>query len=102
VLFLATTLLTALINNAAAQVLMVGVGAGMAGELGVSADPFIMAAAVGASCDFLTPFGHQSNTLVMGPGGYRYGDYWRMGLPLTIIVGLVASPVILAVWPLNG
>ena len=65
----------------------------------MSADPFLMAVAVGASAAFLTPIGHQSNTLVMGPGGYRFTDYWRMGLPLSIVVAVVAVPVIMAVWP---
>jgi di/tricarboxylate transporter len=61
-----------------------------------------MAVAVGASADFLTPIGHQSNTLVMGPGGYKFGDYWRLGLPLSIIVVVVAVPLIAMVWPLDG
>ncbi|MBI2879329.1 MAG: anion permease, partial [Candidatus Rokubacteria bacterium] len=69
--------------------------------LGASADPFLMAVAVGASCAFLTPIGHQSNTLVMGPGGYRFGDYWRMGLPLEVVIAAVAVPLLLWVWPLG-
>ena len=72
----------------------------IANRLGVSADPFLMAVAVAASCAFLTPIGHKNNTLIMGPGGYRFGDYWRMGLPLEILVIAVAVPVILVVWPL--
>jgi di/tricarboxylate transporter len=68
--------------------------------LAVSADPFLMVVAVGASCAFLTPIGHQSNTLVMGPGGYHFGDYWRMGLPLTLLIALVAIPLIILIWPL--
>ncbi|MBN1140482.1 MAG: anion permease [Deltaproteobacteria bacterium] len=68
-------------------------------QLGVSADPFLMAVAVGASCAFLTPIGHQSNTLVMAPGGYRFGDYWRMGLPLSILAVAAAVPLILWFWP---
>jgi len=67
--------------------------------MGVSADPFLMSVAVGASCAFLTPIGHQSNTLVMGPGGYKFSDYWRMGLPLEVIIVLVAVPLIMLVWP---
>jgi di/tricarboxylate transporter len=59
-----------------------------------------MAVALGASSAFLTPIGHQSNTLVMGPGGYRFGDYWRMGLPLELIVLAVGAPMILIVWPM--
>ena len=69
-------------------------------RLGVSADPFLMAIAVAASCAFLTPIGHQNNALVMGPGGYRFGDYWRMGLPLEIVILAVSVPSILWVWPL--
>jgi di/tricarboxylate transporter len=59
-----------------------------------------MAVAVGASCAFLTPVGHQNNALIMGPGGYRFGDYWRMGLPLELLIVLVAIPLLLLVWPL--
>ena len=66
------------------------------------ADPFLMAVAIGSSCAFLTPIGHQSNTLVMEPGGYRFGDYWRMGLPLSVLVVATAVPTILWVWPLEG
>jgi len=68
--------------------------------LGMNADPFFMTVAVGASCAFMTPIGHQSNTLVMGPGGYQFSDYWRMGLPLDIIIVLLAVPLIMMVWPL--
>lgn len=89
-----------LINNAATALIMAPVAANVADLLAVSPDPFLMAVAVGASCAFLTPVGHQSNTLVMGPGGYHFGDYWRMGLPLQIIIFLVALPMILFVWPL--
>jgi len=91
--------LSDLVNNAAAAVLMAPVAIAISRGLGVSADPFLMAVAVGASCAFLTPVGHQSNTLVMGPGGYRFGDYWRMGLPLEIIVVAVAVPLIALFWP---
>jgi di/tricarboxylate transporter len=69
--------------------------------LGASVDPFLMCVAIGASCAFLTPIGHQSNTLVMGPGGYRFGDYWRMGLLLEVIVVAVALPLVAWFWPLN-
>jgi di/tricarboxylate transporter len=99
-LMLATMWVSDVINNAATAILMAPVAIALAGELGVSPDPFLMAVAVGASCAFLTPIGHQSNTLVMGPGGYRFGDYWRMGLPLDIIVLLTAVPLILWRWPL--
>jgi di/tricarboxylate transporter len=89
-------------NNAATAVLMAPIAVHIADGLGVSSDPFLMAVAVGASCAFLTPIGHQSNTLVLGPGGYRFGDYWRVGLPLEILITAVAVPVILRVWPLHG
>ncbi len=94
-----TMVLSGIVNNTAAAVIMAPIAIDMAGGLGVSADPFLMAVAVGASAAFLTPIGHQSNTLVMGPGGYRFTDYWRMGLPLSIVVAVVAVPVIMAVWP---
>jgi di/tricarboxylate transporter len=64
-------------------------------------DAFLMAVAVGAGSDFLTPIGHQCNTLVMGPGGYSFGDYWRLGLPLSILVALVGTALIIMVWPLR-
>ncbi len=94
-----TMFLSDLVNNAAAAVLMAPITISIAAGLGASVDPFLMAVAVGASCAFLTPIGHQSNTLVMGPGGYRFSDYWRMGLPLEITIVLVAVPLIMLVWP---
>jgi di/tricarboxylate transporter len=69
--------------------------------MNLTPDPFLMSVAVGASCAFLTPIGHQCNALVLGPGGYRFGDYWRMGLPLEILVVAVSVPMILLVWPLH-
>src|SRR5690606_25342939 len=99
ILFVSTLLLSNVINNAAAAVLMAPIGISLATGLGASADPFLMAVAIGASCAFLTPIGHQSNTLVMGPGGYRFGDYVPLGLPLTVVVTLVAVPMILWIWP---
>ena len=96
---LVTMLLTGLINNAATVVLMAPIGLTIAESLGISADPLLMAIAVGASSAFLTPIGHQSNTLVMGPGGYKFGDYAIMGLPVSILIILVATPLILLVWP---
>jgi di/tricarboxylate transporter len=102
VLLIGTMLITEVVNNAAAAVLIAPIAVTVARELGVSADPFLMAAAVGGSAAFLTPIGHQSNTLVMGPGGYRFGDYWPVGLPLSVVVFAVALPMILWVWPLNG
>lgn len=95
-----TMFLSDIINNAATAVIMAPLAYGLAMGLGVSPDPFFMAVAVGASCAFLTPIGHQSNTLVLGPGGYAFGDYWRMGLPLEIMIVLLAVPLILLVWPL--
>ena len=73
----------------------------LAAEVSASADPFLMAVAIGASCAFLTPIGHQSNALVMGPGGYRFGDYWRMGLPVEIAIVAIAMPLVLWYWPLG-
>lgn len=93
-------LLSNIINNAAAAVLMAPIAVSTAHALGVSMDPFLMAIAVGASSPFLTPIGHQSNTLVMGPGGYHFGDYWRLGLPISLLVLLVGTPLILWFWPL--
>jgi di/tricarboxylate transporter len=95
-----TMLLSNVVNNAAAAVLMAPIAMTLAREMGLSSDPFLMAVAVGASCAFLTPVGHQSNALVMGPGGYQFGDYWRLGLPLSIIVTVVAVPLILIFWPM--
>ena len=100
IVFLMTMLLTNIVNNAAAAVLMAPIAIDIAIGIGVSADPFLMCVAVSASSAFLTPIGHQSNTLVLGPGGYKFGDYWQMGLPLSIVVAAVSIPVILLVWPL--
>ncbi|MCL4741122.1 MAG: anion permease [Phycisphaerales bacterium] len=99
-LMVVTMLLSNVINNAAAAVLMAPIAIGLAAGVGASADPFLMGVAVGASSAFLTPIGHQSNTLVMGPGGYRFGDYWRLGLPVSAIVPAAGVPVILLVWPM--
>ncbi|QEM82288.1 SLC13 family permease [Halomonas binhaiensis] len=99
-LFVITMMLSDVINNAAAAVLMAPIAVSLASGFGVSMDPFLMVVAISASCAFLTPIGHQSNTLVMGPGGYRFGDYWRMGLPLELLVLAVSIPMILWVWPL--
>ncbi|GAB6108896.1 SLC13 family permease [Fusibacter bizertensis] len=99
-LLLVTMLLTNLINNAAAAVLMAPIGISLAVGLGVSIDPMLMAVAVGSSCAFMTPIGHQSNTLIMGPGGYHFGDYWKMGLPVTILLLIIGTPLILIFWPL--
>ncbi|MGR3984510.1 MAG: SLC13 family permease [Gammaproteobacteria bacterium] len=94
-----TMTLSDILNNTATSVIAAPVALDIANGLGLSPDPFLMAVAVAASCAFLTPIGHKNNTLIMGPGGYRFGDYWRMGLPLEIIVIAVAVPMILWVWP---
>ncbi|MFO7615429.1 MAG: SLC13 family permease [Bacteroidales bacterium] len=95
-----TMFLSDIINNAATVVLMAPIAIGVANGLGLSSDPFLMAVAIGGSCAFLTPIGHQSNTLVMGPGGYKFTDYWRMGLPLEIIIAVIGIPLIMWIWPL--
>jgi di/tricarboxylate transporter len=95
-----TMFLSDLMNNAATAAVMCPIAIGTASTLEVSADPFLMAVAIGASCAFLTPIGHQNNTLILGPGGFRFGDYWRMGLPLEIIVAAVSVPMLLIIWPL--
>lgn len=100
-LLVITMLLTPLVHHAAAIIVMGPVALAIAGHFGLNGDPFLIAVAVGASCDFLSPIGHQCNTLVMGPGGYRFGDYWHLGLPLSILVVLFGTPLILAVWPLH-
>ena len=94
-----TMLLSAVINNAATVLLMAPVALGVAKGLGYSVDPFLMAVAIGGSAAFLTPIGHQSNTLVMGPGGYKFTDYVRVGLPMSVIIVAVAVPVILWIFP---
>jgi di/tricarboxylate transporter len=96
----ATMLVTPFLNNAAAVLVMAPVAAGLAAKLSYNIDPFLIAVAVGASSDFLTPIGHQSNTLVMGPGGYKFSDYWRLGFPLSLLIIAVGTPLILWVWPL--
>jgi di/tricarboxylate transporter len=101
VVLVLTMTLSDIINNAATAVVMAPISVGIANQLGVSSDCFLMAVAIGASCAFLTPIGHQNNALIMGPGGYRFGDYWRMGLPLEILIVVVAIPMLLWVWPLT-
>jgi len=95
-----TMTLSNLLNNAATTIIAAPVAIGMAEAFGLDPDPFLMAVAVAASCAFLTPIGHQNNTLILGPGGYRFGDYWRMGLPLQVLVIAVSVPAILVFWPL--
>ncbi len=99
IILVVTMFLSDIINNAATVVLMAPIAISVANALGYSIDPFLMAVAIGGSCAFLTPIGHQSNTLVMGPGGYKFGDYWRMGLPLEVIIVIIGIPMILLVWP---
>ncbi|MEQ9607002.1 MAG: SLC13 family permease, partial [Kiloniellaceae bacterium] len=100
IVMVVTMTLSDILNNAATAVVMAPIGAMVADRLGVDADPFLMAVAIAASCAFLTPIGHQNNALILGPGGYRFGDYWRMGLPLEILVVAVSIPMILLVFPL--
>ncbi len=99
VLMAVTLLLSNIINNAATVVLMAPIAIKIAENFEVSTDPFLMTIAIGASCAFLTPIGHQSNTLVMGPGGYKFSDYWKMGLPLSLIILMIGVPLILYFWP---
>jgi di/tricarboxylate transporter len=99
-LMVITMTLSDVMNNTATTVVTAPIAFDIANRLGVNADPFLMTVAVAASCAFLTPIGHKNNTLIMGPAGYRFGDYWRMGLPLEILVIAVAVPMILLVWPL--
>jgi di/tricarboxylate transporter len=87
-------------NNAATAAVMCPIAISTAAQLGANADSFLMAVAIGASCAFLTPIGHQNNTLILGPGGFRFGDYWRLGLPLELLVVMVSIPMLLFVWPL--
>ena len=96
-----TMTLSDLMNNAATAVVMAPIATSLAAALNVNPDPFLMATAIGASCAFLTPIGHQNNVLVMGPGGYQFGDYWRMGLPLEILIVVVSLPLLVTVWPLG-
>ena len=98
-LMVVTMTLSDVLNNTATTVIAAPIAIDIASRLAVNPDPFLMAVAIAASCAFLTPIGHKNNTLVMGPGGYRFGDYWRMGLPLEIIVIAVSLPMILVVWP---
>jgi di/tricarboxylate transporter len=98
-LMVATMMISDVVNNNATAVLMAPIAIDLAHRLQVGVDPLLMAVAIGASCAFLTPIGHQSNTLVLKPGGYRFQDYWRMGLPLEILIVAVSVPLILLVWP---
>jgi di/tricarboxylate transporter len=95
-----TMTLSDVLNNTATTIVAAPVGIKMAESLDVNADPFLMAVAVAASCAFLTPIGHKNNTLILGPGGYKFGDYWRTGLPLEVLIVVVSIPAILVFWPL--
>ncbi len=100
VLLIVTMTLSDFMNNAATAAMMCPIAVSTATHLAVRPDAFLMAVAIGASCAFLTPIGHQNNTLILGPGGFRFGDYWRLGLPMEIIVVVVSVPLLLIVWPL--
>jgi len=100
VLMAVTMTLSDVLNNTATTIVAAPIALSIATSLGVNPDPFLMAVAVAASCAFLTPIGHKNNTLILGPGGYTFGDYWRMGLPLEIIILAVSIPAILVFWPL--
>jgi di/tricarboxylate transporter len=99
-LLVVTMVLTDFMNNAATVAVLCPIALSAAQGLGVNPDAFLMAVAVGGSCAFLTPIGHQNNTLILGPGGFRFGDYWRLGVPLQVVIVAVAVPMILLVWPL--
>lgn len=100
ILMIVTMTLSDAMNNTATAVIMAPIAIDIAGKLGANPDPFLMCVAVASSCAFLTPIGHKNNTLILGPGGYRFGDYWRMGLPLELLVLAVGVPAIAWFWPL--
>jgi di/tricarboxylate transporter len=100
VLMAVTMTLSDFLNNVATCLIAAPISVQIANSLGVNPDPFLMAVAVAGSCAFLTPIGHKNNTIIMGPGGYRFGDYWRIGLPLEVLVLAVGIPAILVFWPL--
>lgn len=100
ILMVATMTLSDVLNNTATTIVAAPISIQMAQSLGVNPDPFLMAVAISASAAFLTPIGHKNNTLILGPGGYSFGDYWRLGLPLEILIVAVSIPAILVFWPL--
>ena len=100
ILMIVTMCLSDIINNAATALIMAPISVSIAVSLGLNADPFLMTVAVGASCAFLTPIGHQCNALILGPGGYRFSDYWKMGLPLEILIVILGVPLIQYFWPI--
>lgn len=99
-LLVVTMTLSDFMNNAATAAVMCQIALSAASQLGVNPDSLLMAVAIGASCSFLTPIGHQNNTLILSPGGFRFGDYWRLGLPMEILVVVISVPLLLVVWPL--
>ncbi len=101
VVLITTMFLSDVMNNAATAAILCPIALGIAATLGVNPDSFLMAVAIGASCAFLTPIGHQNNTLILGPGGFRFGDYWRLGLLVEVLVVAVSLPLLLIVWPLK-
>jgi di/tricarboxylate transporter len=100
VLMVITMTLSDVLNNVATALVAAPIGIAIAERLAVSPDPFLMGVAVAASCAFLTPIGHKNNIIILGPGGYHFGDYWRMGLPLELLVLALGVPLILIFWPL--
>ncbi len=100
VVMVTTMFLSDLMNNAATAAVLCPIALGISSTLGANPDSFLMAVAIGASCAFLTPIGHQNNTLILGPGGFRFGDYWKLGLPLEVLVVTISVPMLLFVWPL--
>ncbi|WP_341937908.1 SLC13 family permease [Marinimicrobium sp. C2-29] len=100
IIMVVTMVLSSFMNNAATAAVMCQIAISSADQLGVNADTFLMSVAVGASCAFLTPIAHQNNTLILGPGGFRFGDYWRLGLPMELIVIALGTPLLLWIWPL--
>jgi di/tricarboxylate transporter len=94
-----TMAITPVLNNAATAVIMAPIAISIAERMAVAPDGFLIAVAIGASCDFLTPFGHHNNTIILGPGGYRFGDFWRVGLALEVVVIAVSLLTIPLVWP---
>ena len=95
-----TMCLSDIVNNAATALIMAPIAVSIAMSMGANVDAFLMSVAIGASCAFLTPIGHQCNALILGPGGYKFTDYWKMGLPLEILIVIFGTPLILYFWPL--
>jgi di/tricarboxylate transporter len=99
-LMVVTMTLSDFLNNVATTLIAAPISVAVASDLGANPDTFLMGVAVAASCAFLTPIGHKNNTIIMGPGGYHFGDYWRVGLPLELLVLVVSIPALLVFWPL--